>query len=1026
MTRRTIILSTLAFFCLIGTRSYSFAQESVWHRSPEQEMRQAMDLFNKEKYAAARLAFFRLMHRDDITDQPLMASEAAYHEALCALELFNEDSRDLLTAFVEEHPNNNRNNMVHFNLALSEYQKKHYRVAIKHFDEVNLRELEKDQIYEYHFKKGYSYLKEEQPAKAKAEFAKVKDSKSRYAAPVNYYYAHLAYVEGDYTEALEGFNKIRDDKTFKAVVPHYITQIHYRSGDWDAVIADAPALLADGGGSRASELNRMIGDAYFYQERYAEAVPYLEKSAGAPGSRPSRTDQYQLGMALYRSGDYIGSIPWLQRVTGPEDSLSQNAYYHLGNSFIQTGKKDFGRTAFLSAYKLKQDITITEDALFNYAKLAYELSYNPFNEAIRALQEYIREYPASKRLDEAYGYLVDLFLSTRNYQGALDALGNISRLTPELREAYQRVAYYQGIEEYNARNYAQSISLFHKSQEFETNRSISALSLYWTAEAYFQQKEYSKARTYYERFLTSPGAFGQDIYPLAHYAIGYTWFKQKEYGQALTSFRKFLSAPGTAGLKMIADARIRAGDCSFIRKDYAAALPFYEEAIRADVIDQDYALYQKAMAQGVLDRTQDKVSSLQQLAEKYPRSPYRDDALFELGNTWLMVQEDEKALNTLRTVTQEYPGSSYEKQALLKIGLILYNRQLDDQAIATLRKVVDEHPGTVEAREALATLRNIYVELNRTEEFFAYTSGLSFASVSNREQDSITYLAAENQYMQGNRDAALNGFNTYLDRFPSGMYKTAANFYRSECLFAQGKTDQALGGYEEVLKRNSAFNETALLRASGILFGKKAYARALAYYEELSQKAEYPNNILIAQTGMMRCRHFLGQDEKALESARKVLESDKAGEQLLVEAHLISAKSRLALGDTTSAETSFAVTSRLDKGTMGAEAKYWSAYILYARGQFEKSEDMCFELINQYPSHDHWMARAFILLSDIYAARDNLFQAKQTLQSVIDNHKGEELVTLAREKLRRIEQQETRANEPAQAPPAGEDFDEIF
>ncbi|HRZ77989.1 MAG TPA: tetratricopeptide repeat protein, partial [Bacteroidales bacterium] len=341
MTYRTFILSILTLLYLLLPSGPTQAQESLGERSPEQEYRQAMDLFHKQMYAAARLAFFRLMHREDMAEDPTLRAEASYHEALCALELFNEDSRDLLTAFVDQHPNNNRNNMVHFNLGLSAYQKKSYRTAIRHFEQVNLRDLEKDQIYEYHFKKGYSHLKEEETAKARAEFARVKDSPSRFAAPVNYYYAHLAYVEGDYEEALQGFGKIRDDKTFKSIVPHYLAQIHYRRGDWAAVIAEAPALLTGGGGSRNAELNRMIGDAYFYEERYGEAIPFLEKYVEAAGMRPSREDQYQLGMACFRNRDFGKAIPWLQRATGPEDTLSQHAYYHLGYSHVQQGNKEF-------------------------------------------------------------------------------------------------------------------------------------------------------------------------------------------------------------------------------------------------------------------------------------------------------------------------------------------------------------------------------------------------------------------------------------------------------------------------------------------------------------------------------------------------------------------------------------------------------------------------------------------------------------------------------------------------------------
>lgn len=1028
MQARTILTGLFLCVLLTGFPPSLKAQFPAWEESPQTELRSAMDLFEKGQFSAARHAFFSLMHHPAIKNDPVLYAEAAYYEALCAIELFNQDSKDLLLSFVDRFPDNNHNNMVHFNLGLSEYQKKHYRSAIKYFEKVKISELEREEVYEYYFKKGYSHLKQEEFEEAKKHFAKIKDTQSRYSAPVNYYYAHLAYVDGDYDDALAGFEKIRENETFSSIVPHYLAHIHYQQKNWDKVIEVAPGLVKNISGKRNSEMQRMIGDAYYYKGEYEKAIPYLEKYNAAPGQRTSREDQYQLAVALFKAGSYESAIPWFERVAGQDDTLSQNAYYHLGFCYIKEGEKEFSRNAFLSAYKMDHDLNIKEDALFNYAKLAYELSYNPFNEAIRALETYIAEYPNSKRLDEAYGYLVDLFLSTRNYAGALDALKKISRLNDNLRAAYQKVAYYQGIQLYNKREYSEAIKLFHKSSEFPIERELIAEALYWTGEAYFQQKKHQQARTYYDRFLTSPGAFNLKQYQITHYNIAYTWFKQKEYQKAITDFRKFIDDPGKASKKMISDANIRTGDCYFIQRSYSQALPYYERAIRSGIIDQDYALYQRAIALGVLDRTDEKISELKKLKEEYPRSPYRDDALYELGNTWLQVQEEDKAMSTLRQVTQEYPGSSYEKQALLKIGLIQYNRHLDDQAIATLKQVVENHPGTNEAREALGTLRNIYVDLNQTEEFFEYAGGLSFANVSDREQDSISYLAAENQYMNGNREAALEGFNAYLKRFENGLYHIPANFYRAECLFALGQKDEALPAYEKVLESPGAYAETSLLRASSILFEQNKYEKALNYYKQLLQRAEYPNNLLIARTGMMRCRHYLGKDALALESAREILGSEKASDRLIVEAHLISAKSKLALGDTTGAETSFGITHRLDKGAMGAEAKYYSVYLLYADGDIEEAENAAFELINDYPAYDHWMAKAFILLADIYVRRDNLFQAKQTLQSIIDNHDGEDLVNLARDKLKTINRMEAKAMQPDTTTNQGEgeDFDDLF
>lgn len=1027
MRKRILSYSLLVLLCF-GQGSLSLhAQQASWQQSPEKELRQALDLFDKEMYSAARQAFFELMHLDAVQNDGALYAEAAYYEALCAIELFNQDSKDLLLGFVENFPENNHTNRVNFNLARSEYQKKHYRSAIKYFEKVSLSDLEQEERYEYHFKKGYAHLREEDFATARKEFALVKDANSRYSAPVNYYAAHLAYIDGDNETALAGFAKIQDDPTFKAIVPHYQTQIYYRQGQWDKVTLLGSTLLSHTSGKRNAEFNRMMGDAFFYQQDYANAIPYLESYNTAPGQRTGRSDQYQLAMAYFLAADYASAIPWFEQVAGPEDSLSQNAYYHLGYCFIQSSEKEFSRQAFLSAFKTDFDMQIKEDALFNYAKLAYELSHNPFNEAIRALQTYIEEYPQSERLDEAYTYLVDLFLSTRNYAGALEALENIRILSPELREAYQRVAYYQGIEQYNNRDYQEAITLFHKSMEFDVNREFRARALFWTGESYYQQKKYKDARTYYERFLTSPGSFSLPVYASAHYHIGYTWFKEKAYAEASTAFRKFLASPGKSEQKMISDANVRTGDAYFIRKLYRDAIPFYEQAIKLSIADQDYALFQRSLALGVLDQTREKVSGLEKLTKDYPRSPYRDNALYELGTTLLLVQEEDKALQYLRKIPQEHPGSTFEKKALLKVGLILYNRHLDDQAVSTLKKVIEDYPGSVEAREALAVLRTIYVDMNETEAFFAYTAGLGFGSVSEREQDSLLYLAAENQYMNGKQEAALEGFNHYLSRFPKGMFRIQAGFYRGEILFQKGEISTALTDYENVLEAPGSFTETTRLRLSYIYFEQKQYQKALGHFVELKRLAANSQHQLTALTGIMRCHHYLGQDAQAIEAAGELLASPQATDRLIVEAHLITARSKMALGDTSGAAASFGITTKLDRGVMGAEAKYYLCYLHYQSGDMEASEKAIFELINQYPAYDHWMAKGFILLADVYIEADNFFQAKQTLRSVIENHEGAALVEMAKEKLAGIERTEAERLQPEKAAEnPQEDFDDLF
>ena len=68
-------------------------------------------------------------------------------------------------------------------------------------------------------------------------------------------------------------------------------------------------------------------------------------------------------------------------------------------------------------------------------------------------------------------------------------------------------------------------------------------------------------------------------------------------------------------------------------------------------------------------------------------------------------------------------------------------------------------------------------------------------------------------------------------------------------------------------------------------------------------------------------------------------------------------------------------------------------------GEYHEAENLIFELIDHYAAYDYWVARSFILLADVYMKLDNTFQAKQTLQSIIDNYKGHELVIIAQQKL---------------------------
>ena len=67
-------------------------------------------------------------------------------------------------------------------------------------------------------------------------------------------------------------------------------------------------------------------------------MTYLQKYKGKNG-RWSNDDFYQLGYAFYSSKDYLNAIDQFNKIINKSNPLSQNAYYHLGDSYLKAEKK---------------------------------------------------------------------------------------------------------------------------------------------------------------------------------------------------------------------------------------------------------------------------------------------------------------------------------------------------------------------------------------------------------------------------------------------------------------------------------------------------------------------------------------------------------------------------------------------------------------------------------------------------------------------------------------------------------------
>ena len=449
------------------------------------EFNRGMELFFKEKYPAA-IRLLDSFVKSDAQTNLIMVADAEYYSAIAALKLFNTDAEFRMIRFISTHPESPRINEARLALGDYFYQNKNYRKAVIYYESVNRQELKEDKLAEYFFRLGYSLYIKGDKSRALLMFSEIKDIDTEYTPPAVYYFSQIAYEQKMYLTAMEGFMRLKKDETFGGVVPFYIVQMLYLKKDYDGILSMAPDLLNSAGKERAVELYRFIGDAYYNKENYKEALPYLEKySAGAKAS--AREDKYQLAYSYYKTGEVDKAIVLFLEIGAKSDLLSQNIWNLLGGCYLQRGDKKRAQFAFGEASKLDFDKKIKEESLFNYAKLTYETSYSPFGEVIAAFQEYIDLFPGSVRIQEAYDYLVATFMQIKNYKAALASLDKIQNKDSRLEEAYQRVAFFRGLELFKNLEIEASIDMFDKSLKYEKyNRSIRARAFYWRGEAWYR------------------------------------------------------------------------------------------------------------------------------------------------------------------------------------------------------------------------------------------------------------------------------------------------------------------------------------------------------------------------------------------------------------------------------------------------------------------------------------------------------------------------------------------------------------
>ena len=990
---------SLAFAFLLGV-SEAGAQATKANNDPDANFKLAKELYQKQQFSLAYPLFKALYYeKPNASAIPVsMQVESRYYSLVCGLQLNDAIAEKQAIDFINLEHYAPRIQMLSYHLGEYYYRKQDYTNAIAYYEKAGFANLSNREIADVKFHQAYGYFTMRRFADAKPLFNSIRQipADPNYV-DANYYYGFISFYEKDYKEALAAFKIVENEAAYQKIVPYYVAEIYYFSGDKDKAISYGEAALNKGGQYYDMQLRKLIGHGYFEKKEYAKALPYLEQYV-THTEKVRREDLYELSYCYYEAKQWTKAINGFKELGGKSDSLAQNSMYLLADAYLKTGQKAGARNAFLFCALNSSNAVQKEISRFHYGKLSYELGYTDV--ALNELRDFLTTYPRSSFANEAKELLVNVLANTNHYKDALELAEKVGTSSPSVQRIYPKILYGRAVEQVNDQQIVQADALLNRILAAPYNSAQLPFVYFWKGEIAYRTNKIDSAVSYLQAYLAKPATYGEVNNTNALYTLGYCYLRLENYSAALRQFEQITTSLNAGASALQQDAFVRSADCYFMSKKYAKAQQMYEAVISYNLPAADYALYQKGIIAGASNKYAEKVSLLQSLEKRYPVSSLIPDANMEIANTYISNEDYRNAIAPLNRVLADKNAASLKPQAYLKTGVAYFNLDNDGEAMNAFKKLVATYPNSPESDAAVEYVRNIFVGQQKTGEFVSFMRQ-NGKNVSYSEEDSLTYAATQVPYNNNQEDKALPALEAYLQQFAEGRYTIDAHYQAAVIYNNRKDYANALKHYEVVAARSpNKYAELSVLQAARInYFELKDYTKAQQYFAQLKTLATQSENKLEAMRGLLRCQFKLAQWNEAMANAQELLQQKGLATDDKMMANMVVAKSYQFNNQPDEALAAYKSVIALGKSEYAAEARYHVAEITLAKANLKEAEKLAFEVISKAGSYDYWITKAYILLGEIYFQQKDYFNAEATLKSVSENAGNEELKKEAQQKL---------------------------
>lgn len=844
------------------------------------------------------------------------------------------------------HPLTERLRLLRANLLVREGN---YKEALAIYAATNAGNVPADEQVDAQLHEAIAYIHRGELQRARRLLDVIDARQSLRQMDVQYYAGYVRYAEGNYTEALPYLQTAAASHEYRNLAPVYVADCQLQTGDArQALTTIQQYLRTHPSTALTNEARRIEGEALHDTGDYHTAITALERYVGNTDA-PQRTALYKLGNSYFQTKNYGRSADAFSRSAGTaNDALAQNAWLHAGIGYVHSGNKQQARMAFQQASQMNFDADVQEEALYNYALTLHDGATMGFGESVTVFEQFLNQFPKSRYRDSVSHHLTEVYFTTKNYPAALASINKIKNPNANILAAKQKVLYNLGAQHFtdgNFRNARDYMQLSIESGRQATAAGSGKLMEKETADAYYWKGESEYRLGEYAAAVKDLRQY-MTMAPantrngaLAHYTLGYSLFKQKQYAAALPAFRSFIEKAN------------RAADTNNDRKLASLRGDTYNRIgdclFSARQYDEAYAAYQSALE---ADRVNGDYALLQQALISGLRGDY------------------DKKVALLGQLAGEYRDSEYGADALFEQGRAYVQSGNSEKAMSTYQLLLERYPQS---------------------------------ALSRRAENEIGMIQAEN----GQTDAAVQTYRNVIQKYPNSAEAQTALVNLKDIYTAQGRISEYADIARQAGKALSADELDDMVQSAAVRATANGnHEQALTYYQQLEAQTPSAATRMDAQIGQLHAADAAHRADAVIAAADRLLQDGaKTSPDVAAEARLLRAHAYMTQNNTDAAVADLQALSEDTRTVYGAQGTVELAQYAYDTRQYASAETLLTTFINSGTTHSYWLARAFVLLADVYSQTDRTIEARQYLLSLKSNYtESEEINNMIDKRLQQL------------------------